>query len=98
MDPTFWAASLRPNPRPLPPPPLSPPSWYKVYDPKAFAEHPKLQAYIDRIANLPRVKEYIASGQEATTWLPPPFGPMMAPGSPLTDKDKCDPRKLVSLE
>lgn len=51
-------------------------NWYKAFDRKRFAtEYPRLDAYVERIASIPKVADYIRLHQEPTTWLPvPPLG------------------------
>ena len=48
-------------------------NWYKAFDRDVFSrEYPELDAYIQRIATVPRVRDYIQNVQEATTWFPWP--------------------------
>ena len=48
-------------------------NWYKSFDREVFsAEYPSLDAYIERIATIPAVTDYIRNHQEATTWIPVP--------------------------
>jgi glutathione S-transferase len=48
-------------------------NWYKAFDRERFAaEYPRLDAYVGRIASIPRVADYIRVHQEPTTWLPVP--------------------------
>ena len=51
-------------------------NWYKAFDRSLFSnEYPDLDAYIERIATIPAVTDYIRNHQEATTWIPfPDFG------------------------
>ena len=51
-------------------------NWYKAFDRALFTQrYPRLDEYVRRIAAIPKIKEYIADHQEATTWLPlPSFG------------------------
>lgn len=51
-------------------------NWYKAFDRTVFStEYPSLDAYIERIATIPAVADYIRNGQEPTTWIPfPGFG------------------------
>ena len=44
-------------------------NWYKAFDPSRFvAHHPRLDAYIRRIAAIPGVRQYIDQHQKPTTW------------------------------
>jgi len=48
-------------------------NWYKSFDRECFVEeYPELDAYIERIATIPAVTDYIRHHQEATTWIPIP--------------------------
>jgi|GEM_PF-1549627 len=51
-------------------------NWYKAFDQSLFVEkYPRLEAYVQRIAAIPQVADYISRLQEPTTWLPlPPLG------------------------
>ena len=51
-------------------------NWYKAFDRERFvAEYPRLDTYVNRIASVPKVAEYIRVHQEPTVWLPiPPAG------------------------
>ncbi|MCR9097009.1 MAG: glutathione S-transferase [bacterium] len=51
-------------------------NWYKAFDRSLFSnEFPDLDAYIERIATIPAVSDYIRNHQEPTTWIPfPAFG------------------------
>lgn len=48
-------------------------NWYKAYAPERFVdEYPQLDAYIQRVAAIPKVHDYIHRLQEPTTWFPLP--------------------------
>jgi len=48
-------------------------NWYKAFDRTVFStEYPALDDYIERIATIPAVADYIRNHQEPTTWLPYP--------------------------
>ena len=54
---------------------------YKAFDRERFtSEYPDLEAYIQRIAALPAVSDYIRTKQEPTTWFthrfPHIYGPL----------------------
>lgn len=51
-------------------------NWYKAFDPERFVgDYPRLDAYLQTVASVPAVADYISTRQEPTTWLPiPPFG------------------------
>lgn len=51
-------------------------NWYKAFDRDLFVErYPGLDAYVQRIAAIPKVADYITRLQEPTTWFPlPPLG------------------------
>ncbi|MBL6692048.1 MAG: glutathione S-transferase family protein [Pseudomonadales bacterium] len=43
-------------------------NWYKAFDRERFAAYPELEAFIQRIAEIPGVADYIANQQEPTSW------------------------------
>ena len=46
-------------------------NWYKAFDRARFVDlYPELDAYLERIAATPGVRDYIQNHQEATTWIP----------------------------
>lgn len=48
-------------------------NWYKSFEREIFStEYPALDDYIERIATVPAVSDYIRNHQEPTTWLPYP--------------------------
>lgn len=48
-------------------------NWYKAFDRQVFStEYPQLDAYIERIADIPGVSDYIRRVQEPTVWFPLP--------------------------
>jgi hypothetical protein len=57
-------------------------NWPKSFDRERFSmESPRLDEYIERVATIPGVTDYILHHQEATTWIPPP-GPGVALTTP----------------
>ena len=45
--------------------------WYKAFDPPRFRDaHPRLDDYVERIATLPGISDYIRNVQEPTIWIP----------------------------
>ena len=48
-------------------------NWYKAFDRERFVRlHPILEDYIERIATIPAVTDYILKHQEPTVWIPIP--------------------------
>ena len=48
-------------------------NWYKAFSPARFVEdYPRLEDFIQRIAAIPGVTDYITHEQEPTTWFPLP--------------------------
>ena len=48
-------------------------NWYKAFDREVFSrEYPQLDSFIQRVAKVPGVRDYILNVQEATTWFPWP--------------------------
>lgn len=44
-------------------------NWYKAFDPERFtAGYPRLEAFVQQIAAIPEIADYIATKQEPTTW------------------------------
>lgn len=59
-------------------------NWYKALAPARFSQdYPLLEAFIQKIAAIPGVADYIAKKQEATTWFPLPHAAMR-----LTSKEE----------
>lgn len=49
-------------------------NWYKAFARERFTEeYPALEAYIQRIAAIPKINDYIRNLQEPTSWLPLPM-------------------------
>ncbi len=45
--------------------------WYKAFDQKRFSEaYPRLDHYVERIATIPAISDYIRNVQEPTIWIP----------------------------
>lgn len=66
-------------------------NWYKALAPERFIrDHPRLEEFIQKIAAIPKVADYIATKQEATTWFPLPHAAMRLTSNEelrgLTDK------------
>eukprot|EP00658_Telonema_sp_P-2_P042465 TRINITY_DN30491_c0_g1_i2.p1 TRINITY_DN30491_c0_g1~~TRINITY_DN30491_c0_g1_i2.p1 ORF type:complete len:289 (-),score=41.74 TRINITY_DN30491_c0_g1_i2:218-1084(-) len=66
-------------------------NWYKSFDREYFeSEFPALDSYIQKIAAVPQIAQYIRSKQAPTTWLPNKWGEFL--GRKLTT-----PEELVGL-
>lgn len=48
-------------------------NWYKAFAPERFVtEYPALEDFVQRVAAIPKIREYIRHVQEPTTWFPLP--------------------------
>ena len=65
---------------------------YKAFDRERFtSEYPDLEAYIQRIAALPAVSDYIRTKQEPTTWFGYRFPHIVGPlGHRLTTPEELE--------
>jgi len=64
-------------------------NWYKSFDRYLFlSKFPKLETYVQRIAQNSMIRNYIKTKQSATTWLPGQWGQLL--GYKLTTPEELD--------